>query len=52
MKSNTISVGAELSTFPLCDLNVDDIEIEIVDDLNEVEMPVRFWLLGDMMIGE
>ena len=46
-KSNTISVGTELSTFPLCVLNVDDIEIEIVDDLNEVEIPVRFWLLGN-----
>ena len=32
-ESDTISVGTELSTFPLHDLNVDDIEIEIVDDL-------------------
>ena len=46
-ESDTISVGTELSTFPLCDLNVDNIEIEIVDDLNKVEMPVRFWPLGD-----
>ena len=43
----TLSVSTDNYINPLMNLKVDNIEIEIVEDLNDNELPTRFWPLGD-----
>ena len=46
-ESETLSVGTEPMNFPLGNVNIDDIEIEIVEDLNDDHLPIHFWPLGE-----
>ena len=42
-----LSVGNEQMNFPLGNVNIDDIEIEMVEDLNDDNLPIHFWPLGE-----
>ena len=47
-ESETLSVGTQQMNCPLGNVNIDDIEIEIVEDLNDKDLPIHFWPLREV----